>query len=272
MRISPVNLNINQINIPQKNQAEMPKIKSLSCDTVTLGFNGVDKTVAEKNKIIKKQAQQIQALQQELKQKEEKITEQKWLLETIIGLGAKPNSRDSQNRTLLHYASLTSWNTKPETVELLINNGFDVHAKDKTGYTPLHYAANGDSPEIIQTLVKHKANINEEANDGSTPLHTATLWNKNEEIIKTLIDLGADVNARNKGFETPLLNAVQLNQNPKIVKMLLEQGADPHAEDFNGWTACKYVREFRMDEEVYKLLEPYYLERHTRIDETLNKK
>lgn len=271
MRISPLILNINQINLPQKNQPGLPKLKSLYYDTFAISFKGDDKT-AERNAAIRKQAKQIRELKLELKQKEEKIIEQKCLIENIIALGSKANSRDSQNRTLLHYASLTSWNTKPETVELLINNGFDVHAKDKIGYTPLHYAADGDSPEIIQTLVKHKANINEEANNGSTPLHVAALWNKNEEIIKTLIDLGADVNARNKDFETPILNAVKLNQNPKIVKMLLEHGADPHADDLDGWTACEYVREFRMDEEVYKLLEPYYLERQAKIDEIVNKK
>lgn len=266
MKIFPLNLNINQVYLPQKNHTDFLKTQPLSQDTINISFKGNKKPA--KDDIIQNQAVQITDLKFELRQKEANIKSQEFIIKNLINLSAgEIDAKDPQNgSTLLHYASLSSWNKNPEAVESLIKKGYSVHAKDNNGQTPLHYAAQGDSKEIIKTLVKHKANINEEALDGSTPLHLAALWNQDEEIIKTLIDCGADVKTVDKGYKTPILNAVQLNQNPKIVKMMLEHGADPHAQDYEGWTACEYVREYRIDEETYKLLEPYYLERQAKLD------
>jgi ankyrin repeat protein len=44
-----------------------------------------------------------------------------------------------------------------ETVRLLVSHGANVNAKDKSGLTPLRYAAVGGQTEIIQYLLKHGA-------------------------------------------------------------------------------------------------------------------
>ncbi|MGK7880250.1 MAG: ankyrin repeat domain-containing protein [Crocosphaera sp.] len=46
---------------------------------------------------------------------------------------------------------------KKEIIELLINHGADVNARDKFNQTPLNYAVIRDRKEIISLLKKHGA-------------------------------------------------------------------------------------------------------------------
>ena len=43
-----------------------------------------------------------------------------------------------------------------ETIELLIKKGVDVNSKDKSGYTPLHWAAEYGHKKIVELLTGSK--------------------------------------------------------------------------------------------------------------------
>ena len=85
--------------------------------------------------------------------------------------GTDPNQPISDERGgyPLHFAV----NSSIEMMQLLIEHGADVNAKDQNGKTPLHITAVIPSIEKMQILIEHGADVNAvDAND-KTPLNYA---------------------------------------------------------------------------------------------------
>ena len=61
-----------------------------------------------------------------------------------------------------------------EIVRLLVEQGADVTAKDKSSSTPLHLASSFGSPEIVRLLIERGVNITAEDESRRTPLHLAS--------------------------------------------------------------------------------------------------
>ena len=76
--------------------------------------------------------------------------------------------------------------------EQLIARGADVN---KTGWTPLHYAATGGHVEMIRLLLEHHAYIDAESPNRTTPLMMAAYYG-NPAVTKLLLEEGADLTAR----------------------------------------------------------------------------
>lgn len=76
----------------------------------------------------------------------------------------------------------------------LIARGADVN---KTGWTPLHYAATSGNVAIIQMLLDENAYIDAESPNGTTPLMMAAMYGT-PEAVKLLIDSGADPTLKNQ--------------------------------------------------------------------------
>jgi uncharacterized protein len=76
----------------------------------------------------------------------------------------------------------------------LVARGADVN---KTGWTPLHYAATGGHVEIIQLLLDHDAYIDAESPNGTTPLMMAAMYGA-PGAVKLLLDAGADPTPKNQ--------------------------------------------------------------------------
>ena len=102
--------------------------------------------------------------------------------------------------TLLHQAAGLGQIT---VVEFLVSKGADVNAKNNNGYTPLHQAAYDGHVEVVKFLVSEEANVKAKDKDGGTPLHSAALMG-NVEVAKFLVSKGVDVNAKNNNGKTPL--------------------------------------------------------------------
>ena len=58
-------------------------------------------------------------------------------------------------------------------VQLLLQHGADVHAKDKGGLVPLHNACSYGHFEVTELLIHHGANVNAMDLWQFTPLHEA---------------------------------------------------------------------------------------------------
>jgi ankyrin repeat protein len=76
----------------------------------------------------------------------------------------------------------------------LIARGADVN---KTGWTPLHYAATRGDVAIIQLLLDESAYIDAESPNGSTPLMMAAMYGT-PESAKFLLQAGADPTIKNQ--------------------------------------------------------------------------
>ncbi len=65
-------------------------------------------------------------------------------------------------------------------VELLLNAGADVNAKNYSGEVALDYAALHGHKEIVQILLDHHADVNVKNDAGATPLSAATSAGKSD--------------------------------------------------------------------------------------------
>ena len=84
--------------------------------------------------------------------------------------------------------------------ETMVLQGADVN---KTGWTPLHYAASNGHVAIIKLLLENHAYIDAESPNGTTPLMMASLYGS-VEAVKLLIEEGADASLKNEKGLTAL--------------------------------------------------------------------
>lgn len=86
-------------------------------------------------------------------------------------------------------------------VQILIDAGADVNAKDKSGLAPLHYSARRKARGSIKTLLAAGATVDLQDDYGFTPLHEAILSN-DPEAVTMLLEAGADPTLKlTKGFK-----------------------------------------------------------------------
>jgi ankyrin repeat protein len=92
--------------------------------------------------------------------------------EALIAAGADVNARttNSQNNLPLHAAAAGKHR---EIVDLLLDNGADVDARQEGGWVALHEAAQDGDVEMIGALLAHGADVNARNDAGQTPLTIA---------------------------------------------------------------------------------------------------
>ncbi len=83
---------------------------------------------------------------------------------------------------------LAVFNGDLDLADQMIKKGADVN---KTGWTPLHYAATKGHLPLISLLIENHAYIDAESPNGSTPLMMASMYGS-AEAVKLLLDEGAD--------------------------------------------------------------------------------
>ncbi|NET90538.1 MAG: hypothetical protein F6K45_20995 [Kamptonema sp. SIO1D9] len=148
------------------------------------------------------------------------------ICEILIAHGADINSKDKSGETPLHWAAKTG---NQAIVELLINYGSDVNALNFSNQTPLFESARLHQAQVVNSLLSHGAEVNLIDKQGWTPLLRAFQKSNGDEIVEALIIHDADVNVQGSRGESPLHLAVAQN-NKKLVELLLAYGAKVGSE------------------------------------------
>ena len=106
-----------------------------------------------------------------------------------------------------------------EIVKLLVENGADIHARDRAGETALSKAITEvRNYSITELLLKHGADPNQ-ANAKSKCILQRAVIKRDVAAVRRLIRFGADVNC-----EYPVLSQACANRDGETVKLLLEAG------------------------------------------------
>ena len=129
--------------------------------------------------------------------------------------------RDSLGRTPLHLVA--KHGADRSVVEVLLERGADIEARDDFNDTPLHTAIAGDRLNVLVVLLENGADIQARSDYGDTPLHTAAR-NSKPAAIEVLLDFGADIEARDELDNTPLEEAAEYGD-AATMSVLLDRGA-----------------------------------------------
>ena len=85
-----------------------------------------------------------------------------------------------------YFCDLRWWQTTTKArVQVKLDTGADVMARDEGGWTPLHFAAASGNPATIQPLLAAGVNVMARDKGGRTPLHFAAVSGHPPAIIQT---------------------------------------------------------------------------------------
>ncbi|CAI2364245.1 unnamed protein product [Moneuplotes crassus] len=149
---------------------------------------------------------------------------QNTVVDLMINAGLNINARDKLLRTPLHWASIGAHDG---CADLLLKAGCDQFQKDCLGRTAFHYAATGGDASLLILMAAKEPEIVHCTDDhGRSALHYA-IFNKNPRqvnIIRTLLELKSDVNALDEERKTPLHHAAE-SAKMRIIPILVQNGA-----------------------------------------------
>ena len=140
-----------------------------------------------------------------------------------------PGARDKNGWTALHFAAARGLLDK---MELLLSASAQMDAGDADGYTPLIVAIGHRQIAAAKRLIRAGANVSRKTQEGYAGLHYAALLDQ-AEIVRALIAGGASIESRAKNNQTPLL-AAAAGGSVRAVRALLDRGANPYAERKRG--------------------------------------
>jgi ankyrin repeat protein len=149
----------------------------------------------------------------------------------IAGSPEAVNGKDGGGSTALHHAAGYG---PLANIELLIDKGADVNAKNRRGSTPLHWAIHDEAK--VRLLVSKGADVNARQQQGRTPLYLAAMLGDSVQTMRLLLNAGADPNLASANGQAPLMMAASRG-NVEGIRLLIERGAQVNAKDGAGETA-----------------------------------
>jgi len=153
---------------------------------------------------------------------------------TLLNRGFDPNTRDEHGQTGLIIALREP---SPKVVQVLIESPqTDVDIANAKDETPLMLAAIKGQQDVVAQLLKRDAAVNK---TGWTPLHYAASSGQ-LSIMKVLLDSYAFIDAQSPNGTTPLMMAAMYGST-EAVKLLLAEGADTTMKNQLGMTAVDFA-------------------------------
>ena len=158
-------------------------------------------------------------------------------IQRLLERGFDPNTRNENGQTGLLMAlqldSMRAFST------LLAARNLNVEIRNAKDESPLMLAAIKGRLDAVRDLVARDADVNK---TGWTPLHYAASGTQPEqvEIIAFLLEHHAYIDAASPNGTTPLMMAAQYGTDASA-QMLLSEGADPALKNQLGLTAVDFA-------------------------------
>ncbi|MFG0244911.1 MAG: ankyrin repeat domain-containing protein [Phycisphaerales bacterium JB052] len=150
------------------------------------------------------------------------------VIELLIERGAKISARDGQGRSVLMYAMKRQQDQG--VTEMLIKAGAKVQARDATGQSVLMYACeHANDAGVIELLLEHGARVDARDGEGRTPLMYAVRRAQDDGVISLLVEHGASIDERDAFDRDVLINAAAYARSGEVFDTLVDLGADVHA-------------------------------------------
>ncbi|KAI8927005.1 ankyrin repeat-containing domain protein, partial [Entophlyctis helioformis] len=127
-----------------------------------------------------------------------------------------------------------------EVCETLLKLGANVNAFNRSGDTPLHYAAMHGFTPIAAFLADNGAMLYARNHEGNTALHLAVETGSVDTCLGLLVELGFEVNVTSMSGDTPLHQAAMYGY-MDICEMLLSRGALINAINHDGATPLDFA-------------------------------
>ena len=154
---------------------------------------------------------------------------------SLLEKGVNPDARDEHGQTALLIAI---GEPSPKVVEALVASPkVNIEARNSKDESPLMMAALKGQQDLVAKLIARDADINK---TGWTPLHYAAT-NGHISVMKVLLDKYAFIDAQSPNGTTPLMMAAMYGS-PEAVKLLVDEGADQAMKNQQGMTALDFAK------------------------------
>lgn len=170
-------------------------------------------------------------------------------INTLLRRGFDPNTRDPKGQVGLMIALQNGANKA--VAALLASRRLNVEARNAKDESPLMMAAIKGNVEAVKALIARDADVNK---TGWTPLHYAASAGSPQHavIISLLLENYAYIDATSPNGTTPLMMAAQYGSND-AVQLLLNEGADPTLKNQLGLTAVDFAMRVSRTEAAEKI-------------------
>ena len=154
---------------------------------------------------------------------------------SLLARGFDGNVPDPKGEYALHLAVRDE---APKAVAALLAwNKIQVEVRNKADESPLMLASLGGQLAVAKRLIDLGADVNK---TGWTPLHYAATRG-HLDLMNLLLDKNAYIDAASPNGTTPLMMAAFYGS-PSAVKLLLEAGADPLLRNEKNMTAIEFAQ------------------------------
>ena len=155
----------------------------------------------------------------------------------LLRRGFDPNTRDPKGQVALTIALQNGANKAVAAV--LASRRLNVEARNAKDESPLMMAAIKGNVEAVKALIARDADVNK---TGWTPLHYAASAGSPQHavIIGLLLENHAYIDATSPNGTTPLMMAAHYGST-EAVQLLLDEGADPTLKNQLGLTAADFA-------------------------------
>lgn len=167
----------------------------------------------------------------------------------LLHRGFDPNTRDPKGQVGLTIALQNGANRA--FAALLASRRVNVDARNAQDESPLMMAAIKGNVEAVKALIARDADVNK---TGWTPLHYAASAGSPQHavIIALLLENHAYIDAASPNGTTPLMMAAHYGS-AGAVQLLLEEGADPTLKNQLGLTAADFALRVSRTESAEKI-------------------
>ncbi|KAI2076189.1 hypothetical protein LOZ37_003197 [Ophidiomyces ophidiicola] len=145
-------------------------------------------------------------------------------------------------RRVFHRKEVDTLRNWEAIMNILLDVGVNIFARDRMGRTPLLYAIEGGQPEKMQFLLtKLGSTLPIPDRMGRSSLHAAVHASEGELIARHLIRHGVDINAQDSLGQTALHYAAASPTAVSVLEFLLAAGADTSIVDKASYPAIHFA-------------------------------